>query len=401
VKRNFRKTIALISLLAGAEEIYAQGLINWADYTTDYSISIISPNPGQPFVEQTGNTSWDLPPGNADYAGGWIGGNDTAPGGGVGPTPANGPGGYNYQIGSDFEVGLYVATSLEALTSAIWNGTPVAITSIYGGGNAGLYGADGSGPIVAVPNIAAGTPVFVGIAAWYSGRGASNYVAAVETAVPCDYVESISSVVLGTQGDPPNIPDLSGIGLTSFNLAVSLDAPPPVVSTEPATSITAYGATLNATVEYEGDGFNFLYFAYGTTTNYGSVTGAATFNGTNTFSQNIAGLLPDTLYHFQVFASSYESGAIGGDLTFTTLPIIIGAPPTLTGAQLLGAGSVRFSFTNNPNATFTVLSTTNLSLPLNSWTAVGSPTNIGSGVFQFTSQPTTNDATRFYAIRSP
>jgi hypothetical protein len=62
---------------------------------------------------------------------------------------------------------------------------------------------------------------------------------------------------------------------------------------------------------------------------------------------------------------------------------------------------VRFSFTNNPAATFTVLSATNLSLPLTNWTPVGTPTNVGSGVFQFTSQPTTNDALRFYTIRSP
>jgi hypothetical protein len=48
-----------------------------------------------------------------------------------------------------------------------------------------------------------------------------------------------------------------------------------------------------------------------------------------------------------------------------------------------------------------VLSTTNLSLPLNNWTVAGSPTNIASGVFQFTTQPTTNDAQRFYTVRSP
>ena len=69
--------------------------------------------------------------------------------------------------------------------------------------------------------------------------------------------------------------------------------------------------------------------------------------------------------------------------------------------QLLGSGALRFSFTNNPNASFTVLSTTNLALPLFQWTVAGVATNISSNLFQFTSQPTTNDVQLFYTIRTP
>jgi DNA-binding beta-propeller fold protein YncE len=81
--------------------------------------------------------------------------------------------------------------------------------------------------------------------------------------------------------------------------------------------------------------------------------------------------------------------------------LVASSPPTLGNVQMLGQGVLQFAFTNTPGASFTVLSTTNLSLPLNNWTVVGSPTNIASGVFQFTSQPTTNDPQRFYIIRSP
>jgi hypothetical protein len=80
---------------------------------------------------------------------------------------------------------------------------------------------------------------------------------------------------------------------------------------------------------------------------------------------------------------------------------VIGTPPTLTSVQRLGNGVLQFAFTNNPSAVFTVLSATNLSLPLSNWTVVGAATNIASDVFQFTSPPTTNDPQRFYQVRSP
>jgi DNA-binding beta-propeller fold protein YncE len=79
----------------------------------------------------------------------------------------------------------------------------------------------------------------------------------------------------------------------------------------------------------------------------------------------------------------------------------IGTPPTLIRVQMLAEGVLQFDLTNNPSASFTVLSATNLSLPLSNWAVVGTATNIGSGVFQFTSPPTINDPQRYYGVRSP
>jgi sugar lactone lactonase YvrE len=87
-----------------------------------------------------------------------------------------------------------------------------------------------------------------------------------------------------------------------------------------------------------------------------------------------------------------------------TVPVtqgVILTPPTLTGWTMLGNGVFQFAFSNNQGASFTVLSTTNLSLPLTNWSVIGAPTNISPGLFQFTSQPTTNDPQRFYRISSP
>src|ERR1700734_2651204 len=58
-------------------------------------------------------------------------------------------------------------------------------------------------------------------------------------------------------------------------------------------------------------------------------------------------------------------------------------------AQMLAKGVLQFVFTSSPSNSFTVLSATNLTLPLSNWTVVGIASNTASDVFQFTSQSTT------------
>jgi hypothetical protein len=61
----------------------------------------------------------------------------------------------------------------------------------------------------------------------------------------------------------------------------------------------------------------------------------------------------------------------------------------------------QFSVTNPGRSTnFTVLSTTNLLVPLTDWTVLGTASNVGSGLYQFTDESATNHQ-RFYTIRSP
>jgi hypothetical protein len=64
-------------------------------------------------------------------------------------------------------------------------------------------------------------------------------------------------------------------------------------------------------------------------------------------------------------------------------------------------GDFQFTFTNNPASTssFTIVTSTNLSLPLSNWSAAGPASNVGPGVFQFTTQPGTNGSKRFYCVR--
>jgi len=107
-------------------------------------------------------------------------------------------------------------------------------------------------------------------------------------------------------------------------------------------------------------------------------------------------------FSFAVNTGPVRTAHIG--LLGQTISVTQGAPTSalnLTSAQMLGNGVLQFAFTNNPNGSFTVLSATNLSLPLSNWAVVGIATNTFPGQFQFTSQPTTNDAQRYYRVRSP
>jgi len=76
-------------------------------------------------------------------------------------------------------------------------------------------------------------------------------------------------------------------------------------------------------------------------------------------------------------------------------------PPALFGAVLPGDGTFQFAFRNNQGVTFTVLSATNLSLPLTNWTVVGSAAHVSPGLYQFNAPFDSNAPQRFYRVTSP
>lgn len=97
------------------------------------------------------------------------------------------------------------------------------------------------------------------------------------------------------------------------------------VVTEPATAISASGATLNGTVNGNGTDVSAVYFDYGASTAYENIfVNAVPFNvtaaqGATLVSLVIGGLSCGTSYHFRVTADD-ENGrnAKGDDLSFTT-----------------------------------------------------------------------------------
>jgi len=85
----------------------------------------------------------------------------------------------------------------------------------------------------------------------------------------------------------------------ALSAAAAAAAGEPVVLTGNATAITSTSATVNGTVNPEGQATTY-YFEYGTTTSYGSQTATADAgSGTASLavSAQLASLTPDTTYH--------------------------------------------------------------------------------------------------------
>ena len=118
------------------------------------------------------------------------------------------------------------------------------------------------------------------------------------------------------------------------------------VVTDPATSISSTGVTLNGTVNGNGEDISAVYFDYGPTVPYDQTFQNATpFNVTAAQGQApvsliVGGLVCATSYHFRVTADdSNGRNAKGSDLTFSTAPCVAPRPelpvPTLSTWSLL------------------------------------------------------------------
>ncbi|MBI1820964.1 MAG: FG-GAP repeat protein [Nitrospirae bacterium] len=123
----------------------------------------------------------------------------------------------------------------------------------------------------------------------------------------------------------------------------------PVVQTSPTTGITQTGATLNGTVNPNGQATT-AWFDYGITTAYGSSTPAFSLTSGSpqtSLSTTISGLTLGTTYHFRLTAKNSLGTVYGGDYSFITLanpPVVVtGIPSNRT------TTSVTLNGTANPN----------------------------------------------------
>ncbi len=99
----------------------------------------------------------------------------------------------------------------------------------------------------------------------------------------------------------------------------------PSAVTGQASSITSAGAALNGSVNPNGAETTY-YFEYGPTTAYGSQTtakSAGSGTGPANVSESVAGLEPETEYHYRLAAVNSEGTTYGADATFTTQTVTI------------------------------------------------------------------------------
>jgi hypothetical protein len=188
---------------------------------------------------------------------------------------------------------------------------------------------------------------------------------------------------------------------TGNDMTFTTTAAAPTATTLTGTGVALTNATLNATVNPNGAA-TFAYFQYGSSTNYGSYSATNSLAATNaaqSLSNPINSLIPGATYHFQVVALNSVGTNTGADMLFTTL--VQGVNFSMNAAAKLPGGAFQFGFTNLSGAGFTVLGTTNLSLPLSNWTVLGAPVESPPGQYQFTDTQATNVPVRFYRVSSP
>jgi hypothetical protein len=94
-----------------------------------------------------------------------------------------------------------------------------------------------------------------------------------------------------------------------------------------------------------------------------------------------------------------DSGHVGESNPFT----VLAPPPAANLLTLRGptGSAFGFAFASTPGATFTVLGTTNLALPLTNWSLLGPVTETPPGQFQFIDPASTDLPRRFYKLRWP
>ncbi|HEY3864852.1 MAG TPA: hypothetical protein VGL54_02045 [Solirubrobacteraceae bacterium] len=135
-----------------------------------------------------------------------------------------------------------------------------------------------------------------------------------------------------------------------FNLEA---LPSPIVGAAPASNLTQFSATLNATLQ-TGEAVVDYHFEYGTSTAYGSIAPipdryTPISDEAVPISQTVGNLQAGTTYHYRLVASSPGGTEVAGpDQTFTTLAIP--APAVQAGAAIgVGVGAATLDGAIDPH----------------------------------------------------
>ncbi|MEK7781902.1 MAG: hypothetical protein AAB370_10430 [Verrucomicrobiota bacterium] len=174
-----------------------------------------------------------------------------------------------------------------------------------------------------------------------------------------------------------------------------------------ATNVIAIGAGYYHSLAIRADGSVIAWGAGqsnpGTFPNYGQAIIPSGLNVLNDLTAIVSGVITNTLPGNYVlsYLGLNPFGGLSAPLTRTVIVTAPPAPSFLTGMLALGNGARQFNFTNATPTSFTVLASTNVSLPTSNWTVIGAATPISPGVYQFTDTQATNFPQRFYQVRSP
>jgi hypothetical protein len=218
-----KKTLTIISLLAGAVGVYAQGQMSFNDYTgtgagasQEFEISVYSPQVASPGTQLSGNgpsngnntfvsasNPGNLPGGTqTGYTGTALGGFAT----GSGPT--------GYGNGNNYTIGLYYAPTAGAAVNTLIP-VPGATSTFYASGGVGNSGQFTASSTITIPGLANGSTGTFQLRAWYSGGGATTYAAAVLAGVPNGEDPAVNITLANLPNPPSSLNPLQSFNLTS------------------------------------------------------------------------------------------------------------------------------------------------------------------------------------------
>jgi subtilase family serine protease len=156
------------------------------------------------------------------------------------------------------------------------------------------------------------------------------------------------------------------LGTTACDATTGFDGPSGVgapkglgaFKSNAVTFLTQTSATLNARVNPDGQNITECKFEYGTSTKYGSSVSCAALPGSGSspvaVSAKVAGLTPNTEYHFRVVTKSSGGTVEGVDVTFKTLTLV---PPSVETKAASGVGETSATLNASVNPRGEALST--------------------------------------------
>jgi hypothetical protein len=159
------------------------------------------------------------------------------------------------------------------------------------------------------------------------------------------------------------------------------------------------GALVNTIVKFTPAGLRSTFAS--ATNGLSRPTGLAFDSAGNLFVANLGNgtivkLTPDG---GSVFASGLNSPT--SIAVFPGLNLWSATPITLSNPKTVTNGMFQFDLHENLGLTLTVLGTTNVSLPLTNWTALGSVSEVSPGMYRFVDTQATNFSQRFYRVVAP
>ena len=307
-----------------------------------------------------------------------------------------------------------VVTLLSSSSNKVYTTSPGSIQSAAGdittGGSGNLI--DPSFNAYALPGTIPGQSVYFVVLAWTGNY--SSYLNAVTSPSDASLVAAtppFSEVLTSASGAPNDIENMPALNLSSplYTLGSTLYAP--------ANLSLAAGSQggFTATVVAEKNIVGCQWYKNDTLVEYD--TNLVQVGVTNQFGGSWSSVYyindartNDSGTYYAVFFSAYLGlYALPNDPYLPALLTVVqsngiqGVSTHITNPIRLGSGLFQFTFTNLPGATFTVLASKNVALPINTWSnlgyAVESP--LGSGEFQFTDSSTASSSQMFYRVVSP